>query len=191
MKTRVIVNIEVTNANGGADPTPFDPLREKIVESVQEAIELALEHTEQNGFDHKLKHWLNLHVQAVEAQTVPEPHPKGSRRRRGIPATFRTGDGIARAEFDAAPWFQQASVEEIVNLAAEGWSGGYCGDEVAAWFDGKDAGVTAVYRYIEATQDLPGEVDCGGSDFRAEEKHVLNWLREHRPDVATRLEEER
>jgi hypothetical protein len=188
LKIKVTTLIEVTNANGGADPTPFDPLIEKIVESVQGAAELALERTERDGFDHKLDHWLNLHVKAVQAQVVPEPGPKWSGRGQGIPATFCTGDGTARAEFDAAPWFLQAGVEEIVDLAAEDWSGGYGGDEVAAWFDGKDADVTAVYEYIRAVEELPNEVEFGGSDFTVKAKHVLNWLREHRPEVAVSLD---
>jgi hypothetical protein len=188
MKVKVSAVIDVTSADDAADPTPFDPQIDSIVDSVQDAVEVALSNHQGNGFTHKLQEQLSLRVQTVEACCVPEPLQADQTVR--IPAKFSAGDGMAVAKFDAAPWFQQASADEILALAAEGWGRGYRGDEVAAWFDGKDVGVSQVYQYIRATQELP-DADCGGSDLSVAPEDALQWLRKHRPDLTARLEETR
>lgn len=97
--------------------------------------------------------------------------------KRGIKAAI-TGDGTTvEVEFDAVPWFEQASDDEIEELAGVGWGGDYEADAVA--------------EFVADTQPSVRKVIDAGKGF---EVHVnvadaLHWLNEHRPSLAQRISE--
>ena len=107
----------------------------------------------------------------------------------GITAVFRTVDGKSKAKFDAKPWFDQASNDDIRSLLLEsldgldpdlGFNRGYGGESmgwsIAEFFRGKDEAVDKVYAYIDATHAVG--VDCGGSDCVFSAIEVLRYLSE-------------
>lgn len=67
---------------------------------------------------------------------------------RKVPAYIRTDDLVHEGHFDASPWFDQATADEIEALRAIGWRGDYAADDVG-WFmqdldDDVDEVLTAV-----------------------------------------------
>ncbi len=80
-----------------------------------------------------------------------------------------------RVTFDAAPWFQAATDEQVQALADCGWSGDYPADEVAAGMRRANNEVDALLVLIEA---------CGGGyECRVDPDDAVAWLSEHRPHL--------
>lgn len=98
-----------------------------------------------------------------------------------IRAECHSDDFRATAKFDATPWFQQASVEEIVDLAKVEWGGDMEADTVARHFYG-EAGYGDVDGVLNATgKGIGFECHVHGAD-------AVEWLASNRPDVLVALE---
>ncbi len=88
------------------------------------------------------------------------------------------GDDFAyTAKFDASPWFQIATQEEIVALAAIDWGGDYAADEVARFFEVRPGYDDVGDVFNDAARRKTG-FECHVHDGDAK-----IWLNEFRPDV--------
>ncbi len=99
-----------------------------------------------------------------------------------IPAEVHSDDFAAQAHFDAAPWFSQASKEDILALAACGWRGDYPADEVALYFnDRHNEAVMAVLSHVDNVRE---NVNCEmGFECSIDETAVRAWLAVNRPSL--------
>lgn len=97
-----------------------------------------------------------------------------------VSAEAHSDDRVYSAKFDAAPWFAQASVEEITNLYDIKWRGDYAADAVAHFFDDKNQDVSDLFKYIGKTQ---GTSRACGFECSVEGDEAMAWLKRHRRDV--------
>ena len=94
-----------------------------------------------------------------------------------IHAAVYSDDHVFHERFDALPFFQSATVEEIVSLAKCGWEGDYAADAVAHFMESKGhAGVRGVLDYATLK-------DGCGFECRVDVDDALHWLYNERPDV--------
>lgn len=107
-----------------------------------------------------------------------------------IAASANSDDRHVEVHFDAAPWFQQASDREILELAQCEWGGDYPADYVAEHMAGHHAELKGMFDYISVagTRRDPVGFECwiDADDARA-------WLNRHRPHlipVIVRMDEE-
>ena len=63
------------------------------------------------------------------------------------PGREKPWDEEVRFYGQAAPWFEQAPDEAILDLAKCGWGGDYPADAVAEFFEGKVPDITAMFKY--------------------------------------------
>jgi hypothetical protein len=68
-----------------------------------------------------------------------------------IPATIHSDDGGREANFDATPWFERASVEQINGLRRIGFAKNYEADSVAEFIAEQDLLVQEVLEYCRET----------------------------------------
>lgn len=97
-----------------------------------------------------------------------------------ISASVRTDDARRDVEFDASPWFLQASDEEIIGLADIDWSGDYAADAVAQYIRDQrlDADVSEFFGYHEAANEaLSMFEDPIGFEVRVDREDALKYLR--------------
>lgn len=87
-------------------------------------------------------------------------------------------DHLSGADFDAVPWFAQASDREILALSRGRWRNSSDSDAVAVFIAAHDQRVAAVLDYARV-------VDAGTvCEINAGE--ALAWLAVHRPTIARR-----
>ena len=101
-----------------------------------------------------------------------------------IRATCYSDDHKVTVKFDALAWFQQATADNIKQLAECGWGGDYPGDWVAEFF--ADDATEAVYEYIAFRQKYD---DGCGYECHIDANDAKAWLQANRPDVAAILAE--
>jgi hypothetical protein len=101
-----------------------------------------------------------------------------------IPAECHSDDYIIEAQFDAEPWFLQASDEEITQLARCEWRGDYPADAVAMFMADKSDLVGDVFKYVEL---VAHRKNSPGFECSVDPQAALNWIREHRPHLAAGL----
>jgi len=106
---------------------------------------------------------------------MTDPNPNNSERNLTIPAEVHSDDWVYEAKFDALPWFQQASDDEIKALADIDWGGNHEADEVARFCD-DDADVKAVFDYLDHRQDQGYECHVDGDK-------ALAWFKDNKPDL--------
>ena len=82
-----------------------------------------------------------------------------------IKATVSADGKNLSYDFDAEPWFEQASDEEIEGLRAIGWGGGYAADDVAHWFADEEL-LYGVGQVLDVA-DQGFEVHIDGDDAEA------------------------
>jgi len=96
----------------------------------------------------------------------------------GIAARIK-GDGIdgQTHQFDAVPWFKQASDDEISDLAAKGWGGDYEADAVAEFVADTVPGVQFI-------------IDKGeGFEVHVDGPQAMAWLADHKTSLYEELAE--
>lgn len=92
---------------------------------------------------------------------------------------FRTS-----ARFDATLWFEQASDEEILELAKIDWRGDYQADAVAEFFEGHDVGTPdTVEDVFKAVNVLDTGYECS-----VEPEDAVRWVQANRPHLMDKIE---
>ena len=100
-----------------------------------------------------------------------------------IKAECHADDQVLRATFDATPWFEQASCEDIGKLAACDWGGDYPADEVAQFMAEQDGEVRKMFQYLDIVGNL-------GFECHVDRDDAIAWLRMFRHAVAALIESE-
>jgi hypothetical protein len=119
---------------------------------------------------------LPLHVNRQCAECGPD-----EKQAPRIRAECHSDDRIYSAQFDALPWFQQATDGDILNLAEEGWGDGYAADEVGMFITDTVADVQKMFDYLEH-YNQPGVRHIGWV-CTVNKDDVLQWLESHRPQL--------
>ena len=91
------------------------------------------------------------------------------------------------AAFDATPWFEQATGDQIEALAACGWTRDYPADDVALFFDRTHPHVTKVLDYIYDVNTADGDAGDMGFECAVHPRDAREWLLMHRPGVLLAL----
>lgn len=108
----------------------------------------------------------------------------GIARRIRVPANVHSDDRTFSTDFDAAPWFIQASDDAIMALHGIGWGGDYESDAVAEHFEGHNKGIADVFVYCSNTQ---GTARACGFECDVDGDAAMAWLRRHRAGLWARL----
>jgi hypothetical protein len=98
-----------------------------------------------------------------------------------IRAEVHSDDHHLTASFDATPFFERATLGEIVALKGIGWGGNYQSDAVALFMLDKAPDVAEVFRYLDSNPTNRGGFPTG-FECRVCEKDVARWVQTHRPE---------
>ena len=79
--------------------------------------------------------------------------------------------------FDALPWFEQATDEEILALAAIEWGGDQEADQVAIFMEDLDENVATMFNHKK---------NCG-FECNVDEESAMAWLKEYRPHLYEKI----
>lgn len=93
-----------------------------------------------------------------------------------IRAETHTDDRTFEIDFDATPWFEQATPQEIVDLLNCDWGGGYAADAVAEFFNGTNQEITNMFHYIYSLKGADVGFEC-----HVDEDDAVAWLDQNRP----------
>ena len=85
-----------------------------------------------------------------------------------IKAEVHSDDRNRHADFDATPWFESATEEDIIDLADSGWGSDYKADEIARWCS-EQPGVEVVLDYAAESAKM-------GFDCNVNEHDARQWL---------------
>lgn len=91
-----------------------------------------------------------------------------------IAAEVHTDDRIYEVSFDAAPYFAQASDEDLRELHKCGWGCDYPADNVAHFMDAVSPEVGAMFAYNARSRQPGFECNVEGDE-------AMTWLKQHRP----------
>ena len=103
-----------------------------------------------------------------------------------ITAEAHSDDRVFEVPFDALPWFQQASDEEVIKLARCGWGGDYPADHVAEFMVDHVPALAEMFGYIER---LARKRRDTGFECHVNKKEALAWLKANKPVLAMRIED--
>jgi hypothetical protein len=100
-------------------------------------------------------------------------------------AEGHSDDWMHEVAFDAAPWFEQASDDELRALHEIGYRGDRAADEVLLYLEERVAEVGDLLDYCRRSQ-AHGR-DGVGFECEVSEDEALRWLAAHRPGLLTTL----
>lgn len=110
-----------------------------------------------------------------------------TRKQRRIPAEVHDDNFTHSIKFDAEPWFQAATDDEIRELAKEGWGGDYMADTVANTSEDDD-----VRTFFDALNAANRFFPQGlGYEVKVDEDAALDYLATERPELFAELTAER
>ncbi len=108
-----------------------------------------------------------------------------------IPAECYTSDQLGDTWFDATEWFEQATDEEIQDLAACNWGGDNPADEIARFFRARNPKVESVFEHLKTANDRRRFYeDETGFECHIDGSSGVNWLKINRPQLFNRLTHE-
>jgi hypothetical protein len=81
-----------------------------------------------------------------------------------VSARITSDDGQSSADFDAAPWIDNASDDEIAELESEGWSSSYAADNVAYDLQDKNKDIEAVLDHARTADKRGFEVSIDAEE---------------------------
>lgn len=102
--------------------------------------------------------------------------------RKLVRAEAHSDDYKFQVEFDAYPWFKQASDEELVELAGEDFGQSLPADRVAQFMEGKVPELKKMFAYLRSDkakrrpERIGFEVIVNSNDAEA-------WVRQNRPHL--------
>lgn len=85
-------------------------------------------------------------------------------------------------EFDATPWFEQASDKDILELRAEAYGCGYASDCIAEYMADKNEKVGGFFAYLRFRQEH-GHGSGDGYTVRVGDRDAEAWIAENRPSL--------
>jgi hypothetical protein len=103
-----------------------------------------------------------------------------------ISAEAHSDNHASEVRFNAAPFFEQASDEEILALAKCDWGGDYPADRVAEFMADGCADLRDMFRYVEAAH----KVKDMGFECHVDEDDAMRWLDQNWPELAAKIREE-
>lgn len=99
-----------------------------------------------------------------------------------------TDDRRIEVDFNAGPWFVQASDDDILKLAECGWARDYPADAVLHWSAGHRIGQTRkVFEYLDMVNGKDAFGNTLGFECEVDADQALAWLKSQRPGVYARL----
>ena len=136
------------------------------------------------GLQAVLDKWKELSLAPVQnsVQQSLDPVPF---KESGIIAEVHSDDRVFEVDFDATPWFRQASNDEIIALAEIGWGGDSEADEVAEFCEAGNNEITEMFSYLRR---LSGRRNACGSECHVDEDSAMDWIRTNRPELASKIE---
>lgn len=96
-----------------------------------------------------------------------------------IKAECHSDDRCVEVTFDATPWFEKATNDEIIELAGCGWGGDYPADEVAEHMACHVDSIADMFIYIRNRN----KIETIGFECHVDEEDAMNWLAIHRPEL--------
>jgi hypothetical protein len=99
-----------------------------------------------------------------------------------IRAEVHDDNHIFEVEFDATPYFAQASLEEIVELAQTDWAYDYPADAVALFFEDGPHKIDEIEDLMEYTRRTQGRRGAIGFGCSVTSEDVYAWLEAEHPD---------
>ena len=93
-----------------------------------------------------------------------------------VKAKMHSDDYVFECEFDATSWFEQASNDEIVELANCDWGGDLPADRVAQFVEDSDPDVGACLDYCRRKNGI-------GFECYVDEESATLWIGKHRPEI--------
>lgn len=128
----------------------------------------------------------------IQSSIQPSSHLVGAQKagEPAIEAKLISDDKVFVATFDAEEYFKQASTESLRELVECGFGGDYPADEVAEFFQGKNADVDAVFDYVARISDLPSKKNVSGFECYVDGDHAVSWLKKNRPAALSSLPED-
>jgi hypothetical protein len=100
-----------------------------------------------------------------------------------ILAEVHSDDHVFEVEFDATPWFEQASNEAIVALADCEWGGDYAADAVADFFSESNEQISDLFTYLHTIRNLRSHKDMNGFECHVNSEDAYAWLEANRPGL--------
>lgn len=100
-----------------------------------------------------------------------------------IKAECHSDDRCIEVNFDATPWFEQASEKEILDLANCGWRGDYPSDAVAHFMADLNDEVAEMFSYL----GMRAKIETIGFECSVNSEDALIWLRANRPAYWTQI----
>jgi hypothetical protein len=88
--------------------------------------------------------------------------------------------GHSAVRFNAAPWFAQATDEQIKKLAANGWAGSQQADAVAEFFRSSNDDIKKLFAFCEASCEAGDGSSDIGFCVNIDDDQAMTWLKEKR-----------
>lgn len=101
-----------------------------------------------------------------------------------IEAKAYSDDRLYEVEFDAAPWFKDASADAIITLANNGWGDCETADDIALRIEDANPAVQSMLNYCRATQRSRRSV---GFVCRVDPEQAMQWLKSNRKSIWARI----
>jgi hypothetical protein len=100
-----------------------------------------------------------------------------------IRAEVHSDDYLYERAFDATPWFEQASDDEIKALIECDFGGDYPADAVAEYMEDHDSEIERMFDYCRRGSGV-------GFECHVETEDAEKWIKERRPHLAAHLSSE-
>lgn len=123
------------------------------------------------------------HIPLIELNSMARENLEarhGVVKRLRVTAKAHSDDHLYSVEFDAAPWFEQARLGQIMELHGIEWKGDYAADAVAEFFESTNPDIAELLEYTRRTQ---GTSHACGFECSVDADEAMAWLKEHRDDV--------
>lgn len=104
-----------------------------------------------------------------------------------VMAELVSDDHVQRVSFDCQDWFKQATDEDILELAREGYAHDFTSDRLAEFFKETNAEVKTVFDYLDTLKDVPEKKDVNGFGCTVNEDQAVSWVDANRPQLLDQL----
>ena len=92
---------------------------------------------------------------------------------------------VFNEEFDATPWFEKASAQEIIELVDEDWGPGEYSDRIALFCEQLNDNLETLFKYLILKNSGVG--DAVGFSCTVDPDAAEAWLRRNRLDIYEQL----